>query len=350
MLDCRGDKCVGPVLLQVIVDKGKGLAYPAGMESRIRKKVPFRIRLAGKIIGKYLSLGRKMDSFCRRCENRYYTRTWRDELDEESVRLLSLNADLKGTKTGKRCFVLGNGPSLKTENLGLLSKEDVFTVNQAARNPQFSLLKPVCHFWADPAFFVVDENQAEDRELINVMNSINTPGNKPLCFFPVVEKGFVKRFQLDETLRVRYFYSTRLITPDFSDEFDYTVRCPGFHGVVLWAIALAIYMGYSEIYVLGIDTTSLMVNMKSYLGQNDETDYAYGITANEQKRLSKMVRRQSLITQADSFIQSLQEYEILGRYCEARGIKLVNCSSTTLVDTLPRMSLSEVFANSPTLP
>lgn len=332
---------------QVIVDKGIGRAYHAGMESKIRKKMPFRIKLARKIVNKCLSLGREMDSFCRSREARYYTCTWRDELDEEDVRLLSMNAELKGSKAGRRCFVLGNGPSLRTEDLGLLSREDVFTVNQAARNPQFALLKPVCHFWADSNFFVVDENQAEDRELINVMNSINTQGNKPLCFFPLGEKGFVKRFHLDETLRARYFYSSKLITPDFTDEFDYARRCPAFHGVVLWAIALAIYMGYSEIYVLGIDTTSLMVNMKSYLGQNDEADYAYGITANEQKRLSKMVRRQSLSIQANSFIQSLQEYEILGRYCETRGIKLVNCSSTTLVDTLPRMPLADVLANNP---
>lgn len=303
------------------------------------------IRLARKLVRKYCALGRRMDTYWRNLEEPYNEKEEFERQSEGHRQLLEANGELKGTKAGKRCFVLGNGPSLKTENLAALAGEDVFTVNQAARNPQFSSIKPLFHFWADPNFFVVDENRTEDREFIDVMCSVNVNGNRPQCFFPIRQLDFVKRFHLDERLRVRYFCSYGEIPSNYSGEFDFSTHFPAFHAVVLWAIALAIYMGYAEIYVLGIDTTSLMVNMKSFLGRNDETDYAYSITPNEQKRLSRMVQRQSLAVQANSFIESLRQYETMAHYCAARGIKLVNCSSTTLVDTLPRMSLSEVLAN-----
>lgn len=313
-------------------------------------KKPLSIRLARKLVRKYCALGRRIDAYCRHLEEPYNEREEFERCSGGHRQLLEANGELKGTKKGKRCFVLGNGPSLKTENLAALAGEDVFTVNQAARNPQFSSIKPLFHFWADPHFFTVDESKAEDREFIDVMCAVNANGNRPQCFFPIQQLDFVKRFHLEEKLYVRYFCSYHLMSEDYMGDFDFSTHFPQFSGVVLWAIALAVYMGYTEIYVLGIDSTSLMVNMKSYLGQNDDDDYSYAVTPNEQKRLSRMVQRQSLGRQAQSFIESLQQYEMMARYCAERGIKLVNCSSTTLVDTLPRMSLSEVLANSPAQP
>lgn len=256
---------------------------------------------------------------------------------------LARNRHLKDTKKGKRCFILGNGPSLRDEDLAQLANEDVFTVNQAARHPQFAALKSGVHFWADPSFFVVDENKTEDLELLDVMKAINTEGNRPMCFFPIKQYDFVKKFRLDESLNVHYFYSVDLFEEYYQGEIDFCGSCPAFCTVVMWCIALAVYMGYSEIYLLGIDTTSIMVNIKSYLKQNDSDDYAYNVGENEKKRLESQLQRQSLETQALSFYRVLQEYGALHRYCQKRNIRLVNCSSVSLVSTLPRQSLTSVL-------
>ncbi len=257
---------------------------------------------------------------------------------------LARNAVFKDTKKGKRCFVLGNGPSLRTEDLTQLVNEDVITVNQAARHPDFSAMRTNFHFWADPNFFVVDENRPEDLDLLEIMKKVNTDDNKPICFFPFMQKKFVKKHKLDEVLTVHYFHSSAPIPDDFDGEIDCSRVTPGFHTVVMWGISLAIYMGYSEIYLLGVDTTSILVNIKSFLQQNDSSDYAYDISENEKLRLERMLQRQSLENQARSFWFTLKQYRNLFNYCSNRGIKLVNCSSSTLIDSVPRKSLTDVLS------
>lgn len=258
---------------------------------------------------------------------------------------LARNAVFKDVGKGKRCFVLGNGPSLRTEDLTRLADEYVITVNQAARHPDFAAMRTNFHFWADPNFFVVDESRPEDLDLLEIMKKVNTEDNKPVCFFPFMQKKFVKKHKLDEVLNVHYFHSSAPIPDDFEGEIDCSRVTPGFHTVVMWGISLAIYMGFEEIYLLGVDTTSILVNIKSFLQQNDSSDYAYDISENEKLRLERMLQRQSLEGQARSFWFTLKQYRNLNNYCSTRGIKLVNCSSSTLIDSVPRMRLVDVLCN-----
>jgi uncharacterized Rossmann fold enzyme len=79
--------------------------------------------------------------------------------DVNLKKILSKNLKFKSSHSGKRCFILGNGPSLKTDNLKCLEDEFVFTVNQIARHPDFKYIKPNYHFWADPLFFNIDKNK-----------------------------------------------------------------------------------------------------------------------------------------------------------------------------------------------
>lgn len=297
------------------------------------KKRKFRRAVRRRVIEEMTKAVSKANTQPQKAKN-----TW-----HQYATYLARNSRLKNVGKGRRCFILGNGPSLKTEDLTQLAGEDVFTVNQAARHPDFPVLKSKIHVWADRNFFVWDDTKSEDQELINFMKAVNTDNNKPLCFFPVDLHGLLEGRNLHNELNAHYFHSTGVPKPD-GEDIDFTKTIPGLYGVVLYAIALAIYMGYSEIYVLGIDTTSILVNIKSFLGTNDDDDYGYSVTNNEKKRLERMLSRQSLEQQAEAFLKSLMQYRILNEYCVRRGIKLVNCSSTTLVESLPRMSLKEVLS------
>lgn len=258
--------------------------------------------------------------------------------------VLAANAVFKDCKRGKRCFILGNGPSLKNENITTLADEDVFTVNQAARHPDFAALKTNIHFWADPQFFIVDDSKPEDMELVEVMKKINTPGNKPICFFPFRQRAFVQKYGLDKELNVSYFLHDMGMPEGFPNGVDFCGVTPVFHGVVMWCITLALYMGYSEIYLLGIDTTSILVNIKSFLQQNDSDDYAYKLTENEKLRMQRMLERQNLECQANAFACTLRQYRMFYEYAKERNVKIYNCSSTTLVDSIPRKRLVDVLA------
>lgn len=254
------------------------------------------------------------------------------------------NAGYKNIYAGKRCFVLGNGPSLKQQDLSLLENEYVFTVNQAVRNESFKKMKPNFHFWADPQFFRLDENKPEDMELLEKMKKVNEGNEDIQVFFPIQQRQFVKKFGLDSLLNVNYFLSELYMTENYKKDMDFTKPIPYFGTVVQWCIIAAVYMGFSEIYILGCDNTSLMVTMKSSLHINDDNDYAYNVTENEKKRMEYIVQRNGLEEYTQSYLETLKGYRKLCNYCNKRGIRLVNCSAQTVIDSVPREKYEDVIS------
>lgn len=252
------------------------------------------------------------------------------------------NKDLKDKYYGERCFILGNGPSLKAQDLSLLEKEYVFTVNQFMRHPDSKKVKTNFHIWADSNFFHIDEHKPEDLELLHTMTAVVTEDNDPLCFFPIEQKAFVKKFKLDKRLRIRYFGMKLKLHEKYRSDINFTRFIPGTGTVVLIGIFLAMYMGFTEIYLLGCDTTSIVTTIKSAMQSNDDSDYAYALTENEKKRMQNLLNRNRLEDYVLAYYYSLKEFRITKELCDRKGIKLINCSQTTVIDSLPRMRYENV--------
>ena len=262
----------------------------------------------------------------------------------ETRELLRRNEQYKNKFKGERCFILGNGPSLKTDDLSLLKNEYVFTVNQSVRLPQFKDIKSNFHFWADENFFKIDKNKPEDMELLDTMLSVSDGNPDIQCFFPVQQMQFINHFEIDKHMNVNYFYSNQVLYDGYDKEMDFTKPIPGFGTVVHWCIAMAVYMGFSEIYLLGCDNTGIVVNIKSLLRTNDDTDYGYEVSENEKKRLEALLERNNLEAYLKTYLLTVQDYRRLYKYCSDRNIKLVNCSSQTVIDSVPRKSLTDVLS------
>jgi hypothetical protein len=103
------------------------------------------------------------------------------------------------------------------------------------------------------------------------------------------------------------------------------------------------YMGFGEIYLLGCDTTSIVTTIKSAMQSNDDSDYAYSLTENEKKRMQGLLKRNRLEDYVLAYYNSLREFRITKELCDKKGIKLINCSQTTVVDSLPRMRFESVI-------
>ena len=167
----------------------------------------------------------------------------------------------------------------------MLKDEIVFTVNQISRHQDFAKLETNYHFWADPIFFNLSKDKPEDIELIEVFKKINTEDNKPVCFLPDFAFDFVKNFNLESELNISYYCAKYYFYDDYNYDFDFTKIIPGFNTVVQYAVAMAIYMGVSEIYLLGCDSTGIISTINAYMDEDSNEAYAYNVTANEQKRI-----------------------------------------------------------------
>lgn len=245
--------------------------------------------------------------------------------------------------SGKRCFILGNGPSLKDQDISLLSNEYVFTVNQISRNENFKNIKSNYHFWADPNFFNINGEKEEDIELLNVMKSINTYDNIPECFFPINNIDFVKKNNLDKELNINYFFSSLDFYDNYDKNINYSSNTPAFGTVVQWAITMAIYMGFKEIYLLGCDNTGILCNINSILNLKNTHNYSYAVTENEEKRMKKIYTNNSLESYCISYLQTLRGYRYLYNYCSRRDIKLINCSKQTVIESIPREKYEDIL-------
>lgn len=264
--------------------------------------------------------------------------------DKKLQEELQKNAEFKNLHKGQRCFIVGNGPSLKDEDLSTLKEEVVFTVNKIANHPQFEAMKSNYHFWADPAFFALSPDSEEDLELVKTFFAIKTEENNPICFLPSFAGKFIENFNVKEKLNIRTYSAPFPFMDGEKREIDFTKPTLSYQNVVQFAIAMAVYMGFSEIYLLGCDSTGLISTIQAYLNE-EVSEFAYNVSENEKKFLKKMAENRERGIESDflGWARILHLYGELYRYCSNRNVKLVNCSSKTIIDSIPRESLTNVL-------
>jgi hypothetical protein len=148
---------------------------------------------------------------------------------------------LKNAYEGKRVFLIGNGPSLNETPLHLLKNEHVMCFNRI--NILFERLAWRPEFYACIDGTVVQDNAKEINQQI----------------LPVVKHAFFTDFhmflfenikkQIDNRENVLWLYSG-VDGRDFSVDMPILGRCPT---VALGALQILPYLGFSEIYILGMD-------------------------------------------------------------------------------------------------
>ena len=258
--------------------------------------------------------------------------------------LLKENKKFHNCHLGKRCFILGNGPSLKSLDFGLLANEITFTVNQLPRNPNFPKLKTNYHFFADPVFFSLKDDAAEDLEVLDVIKNVNTVDNKPIVFYKLEAYNFIRTRHLDEILNVVYYdhYFTNM-NHACKHYIDLTRPVPEVSTVVQYAIMTAVYMGFKEIYLLGCDCSGFVSAAQAKLKQAEKSLYSYEISENEKKRMEIRATKMSIKEELRMHLEWFEYYESLFKYCRRFGVKLYNATEGGLLDCLPQVKLADVM-------
>lgn len=264
----------------------------------------------------------------------------------EELKMLATNKQFqdyyKNMGGGRSCFILGNGPSLKKQDLSLLSNQFVFTVNQMARVKDFSKIKTNVHIWSDMNYF--NEELSGSTDLLEVMRGVKTSDNSPICFFPIDARDFIQKHYLQQDLHCYYFRQYRVLHEGFDGPFDLTKTVPSASTVVIVAITIALYMGFNQIYLLGCDCTSAAAYINSY-EKKEMSEYAFTIPIQQSLEIAKTTfYKYSSEYKFAQFYDILKEYRIIGEYCKRHGIELVNCTAGGILDCLPRQKYENVIA------
>lgn len=262
---------------------------------------------------------------------------------KELYRQIQRNRELKNLYSGQRCFIIGNGPSVNNQNLGLLENEFVITVNQFPRNRQFEKVRTNCHVWADSSFFQIDQSKPEDAELLSIIKNVSLYSN-PLIFYEAEGYELIHTIFSMRLQNVRFFLQNR--QKDYQDKhmFDLTKGIPHFSTVIHSSICIALYLGFKEIYLLGCDCTNL-VNIIETRSEKRRLNirYSYEITPNELTRMIKNTKKISVKDEIYAQYIMIEDYECLYQYCKAMDVVLSNATLGGILDGIPRVNFGDLF-------
>lgn len=224
----------------------------------------------------------------------------------------------KNMHKGKRCFIIGTGPSLTTEDLELLNDEITIASNRIFEIYPKTTWRPT--YYMNQDFPLI-------RKYTEEICKLDAKG----VFLPIeFKEEFAGRENVSHfVLRHRDFYPK---DADFSRNIHVYLG-QGFT-VTYGAIQMARYMGFSEVYLLGIDHNySISLNEKGIPVVNEGVkDYFKGSTAsNKGLNLPRIAESTVAYMTARKFADKQKNFTV---YNATRGGKL---------EAFPRVDLNEVL-------
>ena len=270
------------------------------------------------------------------------------EKEEPNIRgILNENRALKNIYCGKRCFVLGNGPSLNNIDFKKLSQEIVFTVNQLPEHPRFQELQSNYHVVTDLQAFGLRYGKERltpgfARQSLQMMRSLAQNGNSTLIV-PYRVKKILKREGITDRMPIKYicYYEAFM---DGYHSCDLTKPIAAFSGVIPTAILCAVYMGFAEIYLLGCEQTAVIDMLECALGNRTKYGHAYG----DQEKIDDDGYRILVGSYGikKMLLGECTRHEGFGQiysFCRNRKVNVYNLTDPTLIDSIPRCRFEDVI-------
>ncbi len=238
---------------------------------------------------------------------RFYDRINKEQHFDERIRAL------KDSQSGKRCFIVGSGPSLTMEQLEAIREEDCFGANRI-----YKLFEKTT--WR-PKYYMIQDRYDETK---GVYDHLET------------DHFFVSDFYWKEhgmkNPNALCFHIQRALrqTHDlpFSEDVSQFVQAAS--TVTFSMIQFAAYMGYKTIYLIGMDHTYANVtNDKGVIIQrNNVKSHVF-----EDEKPNEVVANIAYMEDA---------YRAARKYCEAHGIGIYNATIGGALEVFERKDFWEV--------
>ena len=214
-------------------------------------------------------------------------------------------AEYRNKYKGKRCFIIGTGPSLKKEDLLSIKDEIFIGVNSLC------LWKDIL---SDINYFFISDIVAYRKLYEDLPQGCFVSSH---CLKTCGDLS-ASQFRVIPVCRFNYFVP---YTERFS--LDITSCFYDFNSVVFIALQFAVYAGFKEIYLLGVDC-------------NYSTEKIYAVDHGIRHRKEYMEDVGKNMIKGFAFVrQFLQENEI--------STKIYNASSGGMLEVFPRVNLQKII-------
>lgn len=233
----------------------------------------------------------------------------------------TLIEEYKNKYNGERCFVIGNGPSLNPRDLDLIKNEISFAANRIYNIYTQTSWRPT--FYVSTDMDILRQEKHKIENLKEVTKFINYDAKK---FFGDESKRLIYLF-----LKGRFeIKRNRFVQADVSE--DVSKYATKTQTVTCVSIELAMYMGFKEIFLLGVDH-----NFSKYIDSNgklmeDKTikNYFTGMVGGDQ---------QSILYVDDTTAC----YRVVKKYADKHNVAIYNVTRGGKLEVFERKKLEDVL-------
>jgi hypothetical protein len=242
---------------------------------------------------------------------------------------------------GKRCFVLGSGPSINKQNLKPLRNEICFAGSHFLLHKDIKVIDPLYHVDAPihpPFYDGFDALRKLSFERFDKSYSERTIyffGHSP---YEYSVYNFLKQnsqFKKENAYYLDYCRSPQLDESNYNNPDLWDICRPLFQprSVIYCAIQVAAYMGFEKIYLLGCDHDYLLhvTRGRSLHFYEDEEglDDSAGWPSTEEFFLAYYLR--------------WKQYRLMRSWLEPHGCYIYDATEGGLLDVFPKVSLYKVL-------
>lgn len=236
---------------------------------------------------------------------------------------------------GQRCFILGNAPSLNNHDLTLLRHDVVFSVSNGYLHPDYSIYKPKYHCLPRIPYSEVRFTKEHTLTWLTEMDS------------RIGDATLAVSGEEASLLHTHGLCPQRDILPlDFAmapyqmpaNIIDICGPLATVQSVPVMTLNIALYMGFKDVYILGVDHSDLC-----------DRKYVYFYEKSLNTGLEGSVDAEGNLTESNfSTISGLfrlfAQYEEIKKAAALRNVSIFNANPLGLLDTFPRVRYEDLFS------
>ena len=245
---------------------------------------------------------------------------------------------LKNKHLGERCFILASGPSINKQDLTLLENEYTIAVSQFFLHPQIENIKPKYHCFApqhEPF-----NNSTNKIIFDNYISNYKFPVKSYIgCTnFEFSYYNFLKnnqQYNVDAEF-IDYSKGCQLDETNFQDEnvWDITKNPFSPRTVIYTAIQVAYFLGFKEIYLLGVDHDYL-----NELYREGHHFYKEEKSFSDSEHLEQFSKERWF----EEYYFRWKQYRLMKEFLISKGVKVFNATEGGMLDVFPRANYKDLF-------
>lgn len=255
-------------------------------------------------------------------------RRLRYPVSAENALLLRQSAQVKDRHVGSRCFILGAGSSIAKQDLKKLAGEYVLSVSNTFVHHDFPIIKPRYH--VVPSMLQGHGVLYPQENFVTWLKEMEQKTGNAEMFFHIGDRQMIESNGLFKKREI-HWNEYGYWDGSQSNQIDLS-NTPPIWSVSEYAITVALYMGFDEIYLLGFDHD--WFNGPLVYFYDHKTDHAMKPTAEN-------------LQFADAEFQMRRHADIFKKYKYLYGFKrnIFNANSDPrhYLDVFPRVEYDSLF-------